>query len=100
MTYLIVYKCSKGKEVKEVGEEAPDIGVAVFSKAFIVKAINLSDLSWFVIAAKNGQPVTITEFQCDELCYGLHRVVSSVDIVAHEEIVCVWWISADSKQLR
>ena len=62
ITYLVVYEGGKGKEVEEVGEEAPDIGVAVFSKAFIVKAIYLGDLSWFVIAAKNGQPVTITEF--------------------------------------
>ena len=44
-TYLVVYESSKGKEVEEVGEEAPDIGVTVFSKAFIVKAIYLGDLS-------------------------------------------------------
>jgi hypothetical protein len=42
---LFLYEGSKGKEVEEVGEEAPDIGVAVFSKAFIVKAIYLGDLS-------------------------------------------------------
>ena len=66
ITYLVVYEGSEGKEVEEVGEETPHIGVAVFSKAFIVEAIYLSDLSRFMIPPKDGQPVAITKFKRDK----------------------------------
>ena len=43
-THLIVDESSEGEEIKEIGEEAPDVGIAVFSQTFVVEAIDLCDL--------------------------------------------------------
>jgi hypothetical protein len=44
-TYLVIDEGSKGKEVKQIGEEAPHVGVSIFSQAFIVESVHLRDLS-------------------------------------------------------
>lgn len=51
---LVVNEGGKGEVVEEVGKVFPDIGVAVFSQAFIVKPINLGDLTAFVVTAEDG----------------------------------------------
>ena len=61
--------------------------------------LHLSDLSALVVAAKNRDSVSIAYFECNHECHDLHRVVSSVDIISHKEIVCVWELSAYFEQL-
>ena len=29
-----------------------------------------------------------------------HRIISSVDVVSHEEIICIWRFSTDAEQLH
>ena len=48
---LVVDERGQGQVVEEIGEEFPHVGVAVFAQAFIVKAVDLSDLARFVVAA-------------------------------------------------
>ena len=59
VTYLIINESGEGEEVEEVSEKAPDIGIAVFSETFVIKAINLCDLSRFVVPAKDSDSVAI-----------------------------------------
>lgn len=80
--YLIVDKGSKGKVVKEVCEIFPDVGVAIFAKTLIVKAIDLSDLSGFVIAAEDGQAFGEADFHANKKGNGFDRVIAAIDIVA------------------
>lgn len=51
---LVVNESGKGEVVEEVGEVFPHIGVAVFSQAFVVKTIDLSDLTAFVVTTEDG----------------------------------------------
>ena len=45
---------SQGKVIEERGEVLPYAGISVFSKAFIVESINLSNLLGLVISSKDG----------------------------------------------
>ena len=42
---LIVDEGGEGKIVEKIREKFPDIGIAVFAKAFIVKSVDLRDLA-------------------------------------------------------
>lgn len=100
VTHLVINESGEGEEVKEVGEKAPDVGIAVFSETFIIKAINLCDLPGFVVPAKDGDPVAIAQLHCNQQCHGLDGIVSTINVVAHEEVVCVWRVAANSEELR
>ena len=49
------------KEVEEVREVLPDVGVAVLAKALVVEAVNLGDLTRLVVAAENGEAVGVAD---------------------------------------
>jgi|PersoiStandDraft_1058852.scaffolds.fasta_scaffold91879_1 hypothetical protein len=59
---LIFDDCCEGKIVEEISKELPDISVAVFAHAFIVKAIHLRDLPALVIASQNRKSVFVAHF--------------------------------------
>ena len=42
---LVVDESGQGEVVKEIGEGFPDVGIAIFAQAFIVKPIDLGDLA-------------------------------------------------------
>ena len=48
---LLLNEGSERQKVKEVSEELPDIGVAIFPEALVIETINLCDLTAFVISA-------------------------------------------------
>jgi hypothetical protein len=66
LTHLIINEGCKGKEIEKIGEESPDIGIAVLAQTLVVEPINLRDLPRFVIAAQNGDTVPVSEFECDK----------------------------------
>jgi hypothetical protein len=99
-THLVVDQRRQGKIVEQVGEKLPHVGVSVLSQTLVVEAVNLGDLPRFVVAPENGHTVTVAEFERDEQGHRLDRVVPSIDIVAHEEVVCVGRVAADAEELR
>jgi len=48
--YLIFDEGREGEVIEEVGEHFPYVGRAVFSDAFVVKTVDLGNLTGFVIA--------------------------------------------------
>ena len=50
MQYLVVNEGGQGQEIEEIRKESPDIGVAIFPQAFVIKAVYLRDLSTLVIS--------------------------------------------------
>lgn len=52
----------EGQIVEEISKELPDISVAVFSHALIVKTIHLGDLPTLVIASQNRKSVFVAHF--------------------------------------
>ena len=55
--------------------------------------LHLSDLSALVVASQNGQTVSVSYLQADQQSHGLNRVISSVHIVAHEQVIRIRGIS-------
>lgn len=49
--HLVSHNCSQGQVVKQVGQELPDVSVAILAEALIVEAIYLGDLTTLVVAA-------------------------------------------------
>ena len=83
--------------VKSICKVLPDIGVSVLSEAFIVKPVDLSDLATLVISPQNGDPASVSDFQGNEQRNRFERVISSIDIIAHEHVIRFGALAADTK---
>ena len=99
-TDLVVDERGQGEVVEQVGEELPDVGVAVLAQALVVEAVHLRDLPTLVVPAQDRHAVAVAHLERDEERDCLDRVVPSVDVVAHEEVVRVGRVAADSEELR
>ena len=99
-THLVVNEGGEGEEIKEVGEESPHIGVSVFSKALVVKAVYLCNLPRFVVPAKDCYAVPVAKLESDEQRHGFDRIIAAIDVVAHEEVIGIRRISPDAEKLR
>ncbi len=96
---LIIDQGSQWQVVEEVGKVLPDICVAVLPQALVVETIYLSDLSRFVVSSQNCDPVAVSDLERYEQCHSLNRVVSTVNVVTHEEIVGVGRVTTDAEKL-
>lgn len=56
------YSCYR-QVVEEISEVFPYIGIAVFSLAFIVEAIDLCDLSAFMISSQDSYSISEPHFE-------------------------------------
>ena len=79
---LVVDKGSEGKVVEKVGEVFPYVGVSIFPETLIVEAIDLGDLTRFVVTPKDGDPLGVSNFESNEEGDGLHGIVTSINVVA------------------
>ena len=52
-----------------------------------------------MISSQNSYTVRIPHFQSDQETHSLHRVVTSVDVVAHEQIVGIRDLASKSEEL-
>jgi len=86
---LIFDDSGQGQVVKQVSQVLPDVSVAVLAKTLVVEAIHLGNLSAFVVSSENCDSVLKAHLQAHEQRDSLYRVVSSVNIIAHEEVVGV-----------
>ena len=89
-----------GQIIKGVGKVLPDVGVAVFSQALVVKAVDLSDLTALVVSAEDGDSRFVAHFEGHEKSDRFEGIVSAVDVVAHEQIIGLRTCSANAKKLR
>lgn len=79
---LVVDEGGQGEVVEQVGEVLPDVGISVLAETLVVEAVDLSDLTRFVVAAEDGDALGISDLQGDEQGHCLNRVISTVDVVA------------------
>ena len=96
---LIVDQRRQGQIIEQVREKLPNVGIPILSQTLVVEPINLGDLPRLVVTPEDGHSISVTEFQGDEQGDGLDRVVASVDVVAHEEVVGVGGVASDAEEL-
>jgi len=58
---LVVDKGSEGKVIEEICEVFPNVCVAVLPETFVVEAIDLRDLTGFVVAAKDCNALGVSD---------------------------------------
>jgi hypothetical protein len=86
--FFIYYSCQR-KIIENFCAISPNIYWTIFSKAFIIKAINLSDLAWLMISSQDSNTVLVSHFQTYQQGYSLDRVIATINIVTHKEVICV-----------
>ena len=78
----------------------PNICISIFSQALIVKSIYLCDLFAFVISSKQCDPGWISDLKTNHKRDGLNRIIASVHIISHEEIIILWQLTTNSEQFN
>ena len=86
-TDLVLDESCEGKEIEQIGEVSPYVGVSVLPQAFVVETVHLGDLARFVVAPEDGNSIAVPQLHRDEESDGLDGVVSSVYVITHEEVV-------------
>ena len=61
--------------------------------------LHLCDLSALVIASEDGDSILIAHLKGDEKSHRLHTVVAAIDVVTHEEVVRVGWLTTNLEKL-
>lgn len=97
---LVLNQSCKWQVVKEVSEVLPNIGIAVLAKALIIESIDLGDLTRLMVTTEDGDSVFIADLEGDKKSHSLNTVVSTVNIVTHEKVVCVGAVSTNAEKLH
>jgi len=53
-----------------------------------------------VVSAQDGDTILVTELESDQEGYGLDRVVTTIDVVSHEEIVGIGRVTSNPEKLH
>ena len=97
---LILDDGSQRKVVEELSEVSPHVSVTVLPKALVIESVDLSDLSRLVVASENGDSILISHFEYDQKSHCFDRIVSAVNVVAHEKIVSLRNVPANSEEFH
>ena len=52
--HFIFNDCSQREQVEQISEVLPHVSISVLPQALVIEAIDLGDLSRFMIASENG----------------------------------------------
>ena len=72
--------------------------MAIFAQTLIIEAVNLSDLARLVVAAQNRDAVRIAHLQRNEKGDRLDTVMTTVNIISHEQIIGVRKTAAQAEK--
>ena len=53
-----------------------------------------------MISSQDCYAVLESNFERNKKSYGLNRVVTSVNVVAHEQVVCVWTLTSNFEKFH
>lgn len=86
---LLVDNGSDRQAVEAIRKSLPQLDV-VPSLAFIVEAVDAVDGGALVVAAENEEVLWVLDLVGEEQADGLQGLLATIDIVAEEEVVCLW----------
>lgn len=85
--FLVDDGCN-GKTIEAVGEGFPELDV-ISAFAFVIEAIYPVDACTLVVAAQQEKIFWVLDFVREEQTDRLQGLLSSVDIVSEEQVVCL-----------
>ena len=86
---------AQGEVVEDFAAVTPNIRAAVFADAFVIESVDGRNLPRLMVSSYECDSVWVTDFEAEEKEEGFKRVKASVDEVAHEQVVCVWYITTN-----
>ena len=95
----VVHNSREAQAVKDVRAVAPHIRVAVLFEALVVEAVHLRDLPRLVVTSEQGDAVVPSSLHRDNRAHRLDGIVTSVHVIAQEEIVRLRRPAANLEQL-
>jgi len=97
---LVLHHRSEWQVVEQVGQVLPHVRISVLAQTLIVKSVHLRNLPTLVVASQNRDAVLEAHLKAHEQGHSLDRVVPTINVIAHEEVVCVRGTSSNLKQLH
>lgn len=97
--HLIINQRGQRKVIKQICKELPNVRIPIFPQTLVIKPINLSNLSRLVIPSQDRHSISVSQLECNEQSDSFNRVVSTINIVTHEEVVGVGGVTTDSEEL-
>jgi hypothetical protein len=88
---LIVDESGKREVVEEICEVFPHVCVAIFPETFIVEAIDLGDLTRFVIATEDCDALRISDFESNEESNSFNGIISPIHIITCTYVQSSCW---------
>lgn len=86
---FLVNDSSNWKAVETVSESFPKFDV-VSSLALVIEAIDSVDTGALVISSEKEEVLRVLDFVCQKKADGFETLLSSVNIVSEEKVVCLW----------
>jgi hypothetical protein len=87
---LLVNNGCNGKTVEAVSEGLPQFDV-VAAFALVVETIDTIDRCAFVVSSEQEEILRILDFVCEEEADSLEGLLSTINVIAKEEIVGIGW---------
>jgi hypothetical protein len=82
----IVHDSCQGEVIEDISAIPPYIERSVFAKALIVEAVDLRDLSAFVVASDKGHQIGVAYFVGEQKEKCLYTIKTTVDEITEEEV--------------
>ena len=86
---------AQGEVVEDFAAVTPDVRAAVFADAFVIEAVHGRDLPRLMVSSYKCDSVWVANFEAEEEEEGFERVKAPVNEVAHEQVVCVRYITTN-----
>ena len=96
----VLHQRSHREVVEQVREVFPHVRVAIFAQALVIETVHLRNLSALVVATGESDAPRVANLKCDQERHTLEGVVTTIDVVTHEQIVCVRGLAADAEELH
>lgn len=87
--------CSQRKVVEQLSKLLPNFSISILSQAFIIKPVNLSDLSALMISSEDSQSLWISDFQSNKQSDSLNWVIASINVISHEQVISIRGLSSN-----
>lgn len=97
---MVVHQGGQRQVIEKIREKLPNVGISVLAQTLVVESIHLSDLPRFVVTTQDCYAIAVSQFEGDEQSHGLNRVVTTVDVITHEEVVGVGRVAANAEEFR